>query len=101
MDPKVYDQNGVDINQTLKSINEFVDLNFQDLIKKKQYLTEENIKKLKILISDLYAIEGLNPKELYLREKLLFKLTGLIGRYYSEVNMDINKELFIIPGLEQ
>ena len=77
----------------------FLEDNFVDLINKNIVLNEINVKKIKILISDLYALQGLIPKKLKLREHLMFKLSLILNMHYlsKKEDVDLIENFFLIP----
>jgi len=99
MNANVYNLNGVDISRTFQRIDSFLEDNFVDLINKNLILNEINVKKIKILISDLYALQGLIPKELRLREHLMFKLSIILNMHYisKKEDVDLIENFFLIP----
>lgn len=101
MESRIYDLNGVDINQVFERIDSFIGFDFQEFLKKQPRLTEDNIKTLKILLSDLYSLDGLTPKELQKREKFIFDLTSIVNLHYSKITVDLMNSFFILPTLKQ
>jgi hypothetical protein len=99
MNANVYNLFGIDISGTFQRIDCFLEDNFVDLINKKIVLNEINVKKIKILISDLYSLQGLIPEELKLREHLMFKLSLILNMHYISNNEEVNliENFFLIP----
>lgn len=99
MNANVYNLYGIDISGTFLRIDCFLEDNFVDLINKNIVLNEINVKKIKILISDLYALQGLIPKELKLREHLMFKLSLILNIHYlaKKDDVDLIENFFLIP----
>lgn len=99
MDPNVYGHQYVNITEVFKRIDKFL-LEYplyptENLL----ILNENEVQKIKILISDLTAVEGLNPKELRKREELVFELISRISIYYLSQNDEINviNSFFKVP----
>ena len=98
MSPNVYNLSGVDVPEVFNRINGFIVDNPID-INNKFVLKEIDIKTIKILISDLTALEGLTPKDLKRREELIFRLISMLNLYYlsKRDEMDLMKNFFLIP----
>jgi len=99
MNANVYNLYGVDISRTFNRIECYLEDNFVDIMNKKVVLNEIKVKTIKILISDLYSLQGLIPKELRLREHLIFKLSVILKMHYISKKEDINiiENFFLIP----
>ena len=98
MSPNVYNLSGVDVPEVFKQIDGFIVDNPID-INNKFVLKEIDIKTIKILISDLTALEGLTPKDLKRREELIFRLISMLNLYYlsKRDEIDLMKNFFLIP----
>ena len=98
MSPNVYNLSGVDVPEVFKQIDGFIVDNPID-INNKFVLKEMDIKTIKILISDLTALEGLTPKDLKRREELIFRLISMLNLYYlsKRDEIDIMKNFFLLP----
>ncbi len=98
MSPNVYNLSGVDVPEVFKRIDGFIVDNPMD-INYKFVLKEIDIKTIKILISDLTALEGLTPKDLKRREELIFRLISMLNLYYlsKRDEIDLMKNFFLIP----
>ncbi len=96
--PNVYNLSGVDVPEVFKLIDGFIVDNPID-INNKFVLKEIDIKTIKILISDLTALEGLTPKDLKRREELIFRLISMLNLYYlsKRDEIDLMKNFFLIP----
>jgi len=96
--PNVYNLSGVDVPEVFKQIDGFIVDNPID-INNKFVLKEMDIKTIKILISDLTALEGLTPKDLKHREELIFRLISMLNLYYlsKRDEIDIMKNFFLPP----
>jgi hypothetical protein len=98
MKPNVYNLYGVDVQEAFKRIDSFLNDNRNDTTDNSQLPNVDDIVTIKLLISDLIALEGLEPKELKKREKLLFKLISMLSIYYLSQKDEINvKNFFLIP----
>jgi hypothetical protein len=99
MSPNIYKLFDLDISGIFNRIDSFLGDNTIDLIENQPILNENNIKTIKILISDLTALEGLNPKELQKREQLTFRLISMIRLYYlsKTEEIDVMNNFFLIP----
>jgi hypothetical protein len=98
MSPNVNNLSGVDVPEVFKRIDGFIFDNPMD-INNKFVLKEIDIKTIKILISDLTALEGLTPKDLKRREELIFQLISMLNLYYlsKRDEIDLMKNFFLIP----
>lgn len=99
MNACVYNLDGVDISGSFKRIDGYLEDNFVDLINKNVVLNEIDLKMIKILVSDLYALKGLMPNELRLKEHLMFKLSLILNIHYISKKGDENliENFFLIP----
>jgi len=99
MSPNIYKLYDLDISGIFNRIDSFLDDNTIDLIDNQLILNENNIKTIKILISDLTALDGLNPKELKKREELIFRLISMLSLYYlsKTEEIDVMNNFFLIP----
>lgn len=98
MSPNVYNLNGVDVPEVFKRIDDFVVDKPVD-INNKFPIKEIDIKTIKILISDLTALEGLAPKDLKHREELIFRLISMLNLYYlsKRDEIEVMKNFFLTP----
>jgi hypothetical protein len=99
MNPNIYKKYNVDVPETFKRIDNFIGDNTTDLMENQLFLNESNVKIIKILISDLTALEGLNPKELKHREELIFRLISMLNLYYLSKadEIDVMETFFLVP----
>jgi hypothetical protein len=99
MKPNVYKIYDVNIPETFKRIDSFLGEDTMDLIENQPILNENNIKTIKMLISDLTVLDGLKPKELKKREQQVFKLISMLSLYYlsQTAEIDVMNNLFLIP----
>jgi hypothetical protein len=93
----IYGQYGVNVQKTFMKIDTFLEKNFDKFEDKNQILNPENLTKIKILICDLTALDGLNPKEIKHREALIFELISIVNMHYIKNKESIvNTETFFI-----
>lgn len=78
----IYGHYGVNVEETFKTIDRFLEENFDKFEDMNQVLDPESLIKMKILICDLTALDGLNPREIKHRETLIFELLSVINMYY-------------------
>lgn len=78
----IYGYYGVNVEETFKTIDKFLEENFDKFEDMNQVLDPESLIKMKILICDLTALDGLNPREIKHRETLIFELLSVINMYY-------------------
>lgn len=78
----IYGYYGVNVEETFKNIDKFLEENFDKFEDMNQVLDPESLIKMKILICDLTALDGLNPREIKHRETLIFELLSVINMYY-------------------
>ncbi|UTB32094.1 MAG: hypothetical protein NKF70_11400 [Methanobacterium sp. ERen5] len=90
----IYGQYDVNVQEVFRNIDGFLEDNFDKFDDKNQILNQENLMKIKILICDLTALEGLNPKEIKHREALVYELISILNMYYIN-----NKESLLEPEI--
>lgn len=88
----IYGHYGVNVQETFVRINRFLEENFDKFDDTNQILDTEGLMKIKILICDLTALDGLNPREIKHREALIFELLSILNMHYLK-----NKENLINP----
>ena len=89
----IYGHYGVNVQETFMNIDRFLEENFDKFEDINQILDPEGLRKIKILICDLTALDGLNPKEIKHRETLIFELISIISMHYLN-----NKESLANPN---
>jgi len=99
MRANIYGQYGVDVQEVFQRIDSFIAENFDKLDDKNQILNQNNLNKIKILICDLNALEGLDPREIKHRELLIYELISILNMYYikNEETTDTLKNFFLTP----
>ena len=100
MIPNIYKLSNLDVSEIFNRIDKFLgEGTFDFLIKNQTILNENNITTIKILISDLTALDGLTPIELKKREELVFKLISMLSLHYLSQTEEINvmKSFFLVP----
>jgi hypothetical protein len=97
--PNIYGQYGVNVQEIFVKIDGFLEENFDKFDDKNQILNQENLTKIKILICDLTALEGLNPKEIKHREALIYELISVLNMYYlnNRESLTEHKTFFLTP----
>ncbi|MTK63840.1 MAG: hypothetical protein F8N15_04770 [Methanobacterium sp.] len=95
----IYGQYGVNVQEIFTKIDRFLEENFDKFDDKNQILNQESLIKIKILICDLTALEGLNPKEIKHKESLIYELISILDMYYINKRDDVveNETFFLIP----
>lgn len=95
----IYGQYGVNVQEVFMNIDGFIAENFDKFEDKNQILNQENLMKIKILICDLTALEGLNPKEIKHREALIYELISILNMYYlnNKDNLPEPEIFFLTP----
>lgn len=95
----IYGQYGVNVQEIFMKIDRFLEENFDKFDDKNQILNQESLIKIKILICDLTALEGLTPKEIKHKESLIYELISILDMYYINNRDDIveNETSFLIP----
>ncbi len=100
MSPNIYKLNKLDVSEIFDRIDNFLgEGTFDFLIENQTILNENNITTIKILISDLTALDGLNPVELKKREEIVFKLISMLSLHYLSRTEEINvmESFFLVP----
>jgi hypothetical protein len=99
MMPNIYGQYGVNVQEIFVKIDGFLEENFDKFDDKNQILNQDNLTKIKILICDLTALEGLAPKEIKHREALIYELISVLNMYYlnNRENSTDHKTFFLTP----
>lgn len=93
----IYGQYGVNVREVFMNIDGFIEENFDKFEDKNQILNQENLMKIKILICDLTALEGLSPKEIKHREALIYELISILNMYYLNNKDNLPKpEIFFL-----
>jgi hypothetical protein len=97
--PNIYGQYGVNVQEIFMKIDGFLEENFDKFDDKNQILNQENLTKIKILICDLTALEGLNPKEIKHREALIYELISVLNMYYlnNRESLTEHNTFFLTP----
>lgn len=99
MSPNMYNFQNINVNEAFKRIDNFLMENPINAIDNHPVLNENDIRTIKILISDLTALDGLKPKELQKREQIVFKLISMLSLYYLSQADEINvmDTFFLVP----
>ncbi len=99
MSPNIYKLSDLDVSEIFNRIDKFLGNNTFDFLIENQILDENDVTKIKILISDLTALEGLKPIELKKREESIFKLISILSLYYLSKTEEINvmETFFLVP----
>jgi len=100
LEPNIYNLTGLDVEKIFERIDIFMGVDFQEFINKHPNLNEENVKIMKLLLSDLYSLEGLTPTQFKKREELIFDLTSIIGLHYSQLTIDVMDQFFQLPLMD-
>ena len=102
MRSSIYGLHDTDISQAFKRIDSFLEDNFAELKDENLILNENNIKTIKILLSDLYSLEGLIPNELKQREHLMYKLSSILTMHYTFKTEEngLKIKFFLTPKVE-
>lgn len=95
----IYGHYGVDVQEIFLKIDNFLEENFDKFDDKNQILNTDNLTKIKILICDLTALEGLSPSEIKHREALVYELISVLNMYYlnHEKNVLNPETIFLTP----
>lgn len=95
----IYGQYGVNVQEVFQRIDGFIAENFDKLDDKNQILDHDNLNKMKILVCDLNALEGLNPSEIKHRELLIYELISILNMYYikNKETIDELENFFLTP----
>ena len=95
----IYGQYGVNVQEIFMKIDGFLEENFDKFDDKNQILNQENLTKIKILICDLTALEGLSPKEIKHREALIYELISVLNMYYlnNRESLTEHNTFFLTP----
>ena len=99
MSPNIYKLSDLDVSEIFNRIDNFLGNNTFDFLIENQILDENDVTKIKILISDLTALEGLKPIELKKREESIFKLISILSLHYLSKTEEINvmETFFLVP----
>jgi len=99
MSPNIYNINNLDVPEIFNRIDNFLGDGTFDFLIENQILNENNITTIKILISDLTALDGLKPIELKKREEFVFKLISILSLHYLSKSEEINvmESFFLVP----
>ena len=99
MSPNIYKLSDLDVSEIFNRIDKFLGNNTFDFLIENQILDENDVTKIKILISDLTALEGLKPIELKKREESIFKLISILSLHYLSKTEEINvmETFFLVP----
>jgi hypothetical protein len=95
----IYGNYGVNAEEIFTTIDRFIEENFDKFEDINQILDTEGLTKIKILICDLTALDGLNPKEIKHREALIYELISIINMHYlqNKENITQSKTFFLTP----
>jgi len=95
----IYGQYGVNVQETFTKIDRFLEENFDKFDDINEILDPEGLTKIKILICDLTALDGLNPKEIKHRETLIFELISIVNMHYlnNKPSLKLPETFFLTP----